>query len=223
MVRTFFKKNAFFKKSALIFSLITFATMSSMTFALEPSTDASRDKVIFEAALKAAGEGNVEAMFQTAINYDFGYGVERDLTKAVEWYEKAASKNSPDAMFSLASIYEDGQLGAVNLPKAVEWYKKATDLGNVDAMFNLAIIYENGELGDKDYPGAFRLFSQAAEKGDVESMRAVAEYYRKGKGVAPNMKLAEEWAAKAKAAAKQSSDETAPESEKNKDEPTKAE
>lgn len=210
----------YIKKMALVFSLLCAGAMSSVAFAEEPVMDAEQSKAMFEATLKAAEKGNVEAMFQTAIDYDFGYGVEHDVKKAVQWYEKAAAENFADAMFSLGTIYEDGQTGAVDLPKAVEWYKKAAALGHVDAMFNLAIIYETGEFGERNYSEAFKLFLAAAEKGDVESMNAVERYYREGLGTTRDLKAADEWAAKAKAADKQTPD-TAPSEAKPVDEGNK--
>ena len=46
---------------------------------------------------KAAERGLADAQFILGFMYENGYGVEQDLRKAREWYQKAANQGNEDA------------------------------------------------------------------------------------------------------------------------------
>jgi len=57
--------------------------------------------------------------------YDNGLGVERSVTRAVEYYKMATEKGHSQAMNNLAICYQNGDGVAKNLKKATELYKKS--------------------------------------------------------------------------------------------------
>ncbi|EXX76558.1 uncharacterized protein OCT59_029197 [Rhizophagus irregularis] len=57
--------------------------------------------------------------------YNNGKGTEKNLEKALYWYQKAAESGYTDAMFNLAVCYIKGKGTEVNLEKANYWYQKA--------------------------------------------------------------------------------------------------
>ena len=57
---------------------------------------------------KAAERGYTAAMFNLAIAYDEGLGVEKDQSIANSWYRKAADKGRADAMWNLAINLDKG-------------------------------------------------------------------------------------------------------------------
>ncbi len=61
-----------------------------------------------------------------AVSYLEGEGVEKDIQKAIMYFEKAAEFNLVGAMFVLAGLYEDGKQVPKNLEKAQYWNKKAS-------------------------------------------------------------------------------------------------
>ena len=71
--------------------------------------------------------------------YWIGGGVEQDMAKAAEWYEKSAAHGYSTAMVSLGDLYRDGD-GNVkqDLAKAKEWYEKAREAGDEEAEQRLA-------------------------------------------------------------------------------------
>ena len=95
-----------------------------------------------ELYLKAANDENTYQYIAEARIGDLyleGSGVERDMAKAAEWYEKSAAHGYATAMLALGDIYCDGG-GNVkqDLTKGKEWYEKAKDAGSEEAEQRLA-------------------------------------------------------------------------------------
>ena len=67
--------------------------------------------------------------------YSHGQGVEKNQSKAAQFYQKAAEKGHRDAQFELGSCYEEGQSRGVkkNYKEAAKWYRKAADQGHEGA------------------------------------------------------------------------------------------
>jgi hypothetical protein len=83
----------------------------------------------FNDVLKAAYNGDPEAMRDLGMMYFMGQGIGKNYAEAVRWSEKAAENGDPDAMFNLCLIYSsDG--AAKNSLKAYEWLMKAIDNNN---------------------------------------------------------------------------------------------
>ena len=61
--------------------------------------------------------------------YYNGEGVDRDYTKAVEWYTKSAEQEYASAQYSLGRCYENGNGVEKDLEEAKKWYQKAADQG----------------------------------------------------------------------------------------------
>jgi TPR repeat protein len=63
------------------------------------------------------------------VAYMTGEGVEKDIQKCIEWFEKAANFDLPGAMYALGMLYEDGKEVDKDLEKAQYWYDRATKVG----------------------------------------------------------------------------------------------
>ena len=79
--------------------------------------------------------------------YEFGNGVEENIDKALEYYEKAASKGCTLAMFNagLKYLHREG-----SVEKGIEYLTKAAESGYPDACAELAMAYYNGNGVEKD-------------------------------------------------------------------------
>ena len=55
-----------------------------------------------------ANQGDAKAQFALGTLYRDGQGVEKDLAKTLEWWEKAAELGNVDAQFGLGNIYSGG-------------------------------------------------------------------------------------------------------------------
>ncbi|WP_253250212.1 tetratricopeptide repeat protein [Salmonella enterica] len=68
-----------------------------------------------------ADRGDMNAQFQLGRKYHIGDGVERDVEKAVFWYQKAAAQGSAKATNNLGVLYEHGHVAPEDEHRSVEW------------------------------------------------------------------------------------------------------
>ncbi|WP_027406413.1 tetratricopeptide repeat protein [Anaerovibrio sp. RM50] len=76
-----------------------------------------------DSALKE-DDRNVDALYFKGLLYLYGYEVEKDESKAIEYLTQAAEQNSNSAILTMACIYRDGLGVPVDNDKAAEWVKK---------------------------------------------------------------------------------------------------
>ncbi|MFP6183677.1 tetratricopeptide repeat protein [Helicobacter pylori] len=67
--------------------------------------------------------------FRLGVLYEYGQGVEKNLTKAAQLYSKACDLNNSVGCGALGMLYEDGQGVGEDLTKAAYFYSKACKLG----------------------------------------------------------------------------------------------
>ena len=84
----------------------------------------------FEGHLVLAEQGYPLAECQIGYFYYEGFGIEKDLDKALFWTKKAAEHGDRDGQCNLAWFYEDGIGVPVDLEKAKFWYKQAALQGH---------------------------------------------------------------------------------------------
>lgn len=128
-----------------------------------------------EWALKAAENGNVEAMYWLGEGYTV---YAKDLAEedpeeskahfelGYYWLSKANMQKHPAATLELASYFRRGDVIEKDVAKSVSLVKQAAEWGEVQAMRDLAFIYENG-LGieiDEEKADYWTEKAQAAEK-----------------------------------------------------------
>lgn len=90
--------------------------------------------------------------------------ISKDITKAIEWYEKGIDANDADCMRQLASIVmsEDSIYTEYhNVNKGVDLLNSAVSHGSSEAMYELGGLYIEGEHLDKDDDKAMNLFKES--------------------------------------------------------------
>ncbi|MWN06805.1 tetratricopeptide repeat protein [Gilliamella sp. Pas-s95] len=92
---------------------------------------------------------------------EFGQGVEPDLAKAIEWYQKAANKGHALAQTNLAYFYLFGIGVEKDEKKAFELYQKAAKQKCPPALKTLAFMYMQGLGTEQDVPKGFDTLVQA--------------------------------------------------------------
>ena len=104
-------------------------------------------------------------LFNIGNLYFNGWGVRRDIKKALYYFKLVISKKiifPPEqkvkwkelALFLIGKTYFDGTFVKRNKTKGLNYYQKAAKLGNINAAYNLSIIYgtkENYDLKKKIY------------------------------------------------------------------------
>jgi TPR repeat protein len=104
-----------------------------------------------------------------------GHREPRDMTAAMQHYEKAAEMGNADAQAVMGVAYEHGTNVTKNLELAVKWYQKAVAQGHAGAQLNLGQLYAKGEGVPRDAAKARQLIEAAARQGLAPAQRALAE------------------------------------------------
>jgi TPR repeat protein len=102
--------------------------------------------------LKAAAQGDADAMNNVGLILYRGALGKTDLTGAKDWFEKAVRGGNTNAMISLARMHELGELGRRDAKKALGWLLKAAEANNQHAIVRLVAVYRNGELDQQVDP-----------------------------------------------------------------------
>jgi len=136
-----------------------------------------KPKIAFNWYIKAADSGHIDALFEVAECYIFGYGVKKNKTKAFEYCKKSAELGHKYGQFELASFYNYGIecKCTVNKCKALEWYKKAAEKGLIEAYYKIGIIYEEKKLINK----AIKWYFLPAKENHMNSQNRLGLCYKK--------------------------------------------
>lgn len=134
---------------------------------------ASLEVTEFQQTLKAAQAGKTAAQYAIGGMYESGWGVEQDLSQALDWYRQAAEKGHVDAQYRIGYSYYRGLGGAEqDYSLAHRWFLKAAEGGSQSAQRYLGEMYSRGLGVDKDEQQAQKWFARAAES-DLKVFRAV--------------------------------------------------
>lgn len=145
-------------------------------------------KTAYEELYPLAEEGDPLSQFYVARMYHFGEGRERDIDRAIEWYQRSAKAGAAPAQYNLGRIY-DVEDGYRDRDKAIKWYEEAAENGNANAMHSLGYVY-----AEEGKPGlAFKWKKRAADSGSAEAQFDIALLYAQGDGATENIKKAIEY------------------------------
>jgi len=131
--------------------------------------------------------------------HERGLGVDKNLTKAKEFYEEAIARetSAPSAaalaMNHLAHMYLEGRGVEKNEAKFGTWLKRSADLGNDNAAYTLAQLYINGENGfPQDVEKGRYYMERSASSGYIHAFAFLGLMHRKGLGFEKDLKRAYE-------------------------------
>ncbi|MCB1894590.1 MAG: sel1 repeat family protein [Zoogloeaceae bacterium] len=85
----------------------------------------------------AALDGNVRAQTRLAWCYEAGRGVDRDLSMAVQWFERAAQAGDPEAMYALSVMHATGAGREKDDELARQWLERSAAGGFAPAVAEL--------------------------------------------------------------------------------------
>jgi TPR repeat protein len=159
--------------------------------------DASTDPAEFSRRLKLAGQGDAGAEDFVGLCYQKGWGVEKEIGKAWDWYRKSAAQGNASAQDHLGECYLRGY-GVDRDPKeAVRRYTLAADKGDAQAEYDLGWCLLNGKGVEADYAKAFDLFQKSAGQGNGDGECGVGICYYTGRGADQDDARALTWFKKA--------------------------
>ncbi|CAI2169138.1 11112_t:CDS:2 [Funneliformis geosporum] len=129
--------------------------------------------------------------------YEMGFGIEKNKTKAFDWYKKAGDKEDVYGLYKVGYYYFDGWGEAAgddeHYKLAFEFYEAAASGELNIAIHMLAFFYEYGFHVQKDYDEAFKLYKKAAENGFIPSQVELSRYYYSGRGTQKDKMEALKW------------------------------
>lgn len=149
------------------------------------------EKEAFRWISMAAGKGWIPAIRQLGVLYRSGFGVEKNIEKALRNLERASKEGDYSASEILADMYRNGEVdGIKDFEKSRMYLMKAALDGSQKAMLMTAEIYLNGEGLPKDVEKALSLMNKASEKGLIEADLLLGDIYTSGKDVTADFEKA---------------------------------
>ena len=80
-----------------------------------------------------ATQGVTVSQYNTGVNYYIGRGIDKDLEKAVYWYQMASEEGHSKAPFNIGIIYARGEVTDKDLTLALEYFLLSAERGNKEA------------------------------------------------------------------------------------------
>jgi len=117
--------------------------------------------------LPLAEAGNTEAQILVGRMYNNGRGVNADLAKGAEYYQRAAAGGSARAQALLAFLYTAGRGVKKDHGTALHWYLLAADSGDAYAQLDVARIYRSGAKVERDYVQAYKWYFIVSKNDEI--------------------------------------------------------
>lgn len=134
-----------------------------------------------------------EALYQMGLAARKGRGVKADSRAALEWFCLAGAAGSALGALEAAKAYEGGHGTRADLDVAGQWWYRAAVLGNAQAKARWLELFLGGRLHSIGGVQGIGWVAARAEAGDVDAALALAGAYEVGRGIAPDLALAERW------------------------------
>lgn len=125
--------------------------------------------------------------------FEEGYGVSKDVEKAVGFYRDSASHGYALAQFTIGLCYENGVVLEKNIGEALKWICEAAEQGFAAAQLDLGMRCIAGNGLEKDVDEAVRWFTKAADQGHDYAQYKLGVCYAAGIGVAKDEAEAVNW------------------------------
>ena len=135
-------------------------------------------KKAFEYATIAADDDDRDGFFVLGTLYFNGWGVEKDVNRALDNYKMAAALGDAGAMSQIGIIFMGDEGIEANPEQSFYWFNEAAKKGDDVGMYNLGCCYKNGFGIEADVEQAAEWFKKSAELGYVGAMVELGEYYQ---------------------------------------------
>ena len=117
----------------------------------------------------AAQLGYPPGLYMLAECFEKAIGVDKDLKKALDLYERSSEGGFAFAIFRLGRAYMDGALGVKDTERAIHLVERAYLEGEGMAAHQMGEWYESGEGLTKDLAIAAMWYERASEMGEMFS------------------------------------------------------
>ena len=149
-------------------------------------------------AERAAGDGNVEAMYQRALmGADWQHGP-NDLADARSWFERAGRADHAEAALQAGLMAATGEGGEVDAENALRFVRRSAETGYPPAQGQFGLmLYQGWNGAEPNLSQAAQWYLQGAEGGDAESEFLYAYVLARGEGVPQDLEAAYRWVIRA--------------------------
>lgn len=147
-----------------------------------------------------------EAAHHVADCYQFGQGVAKNASRAMEWLDKASEDGDAMALSEIVRLINDlDGISPVTPLQVATWMTRADTLRNADAFDELCdyavrrgqTCEWNMDKSPANGPMAVEWYRTAANVDWIEAQVLLAQYYEAGHGESPDQALAHYWYRKA--------------------------
>jgi len=172
--------------------------MFSLAAGIElPAQQNEDDRKFFTENKIKAEDGGAMPQWVLGLCYRTGFGVEKDLALALNWFRKAAEQGLASAEFDLGLCYAKGEGVPNDFTASVKWFRKAAEQGFVAAQYGLGLCYDRGDGVIKDSTEAAKWYRQAADQGHDQAQHNLSILYAYGEGVTKDSVESAKWCRKA--------------------------
>lgn len=140
-----------------------------------------------------ADKGDPCATFHMGKIYSLGIGVVRDVTQAVEWYEKAMKLDEARAFSNMGWFYQEGTGVEKDPVKAFELLTHAGNDGVQSAKTASGTMLLKGEGCEKDVETGIKRIEEAFEAGYLNAGNHLADIYFEGTWVPKDVEKSHAW------------------------------
>lgn len=147
---------------------------------------------------EAANQGYGLGFFGLGVIYYMGYGENRDMPKALDFFQKAIEKKVYRACAFEGDMYYKGG-GGIDQDKrhAVSLWKKGSDKKDIVCMYKYGLCLKDGAFVRKDEKEAYKLFLSSAKKGYPMAQYMAGVCLYNGIGTKQDTRSALKWLEKA--------------------------
>jgi hypothetical protein len=105
--------------------------------------------------------------------YQYGTGIAKDISRAINWDCHAVEYGNPRAMNNLASMLDDGRELPRDEAEARSLWRQSAALGHTNAMYNLARSYLWGSEAERDTTQGREWLLRTAQSGQPNAQEVL--------------------------------------------------
>ena len=140
----------------------------------------------------AADKNSTDAMWKIGEVYENGWGTEKNILTALDWYRKSQQATLYKSNIQFA-VVKNRQLELKSNQDMINKLVKEAKQGNAESAYKLAKVYDEGRFVKQNHQSSFNWYKKAADMNHKYSMLMLGYYWCRGVGVEFNKNKANKW------------------------------
>eukprot|EP01080_Neovahlkampfia_damariscottae_P004823 gene4823-8409_t len=122
-----------------------------------------------------------ECLYNLGLIYKNGIGVEKDVIKAFNYFQKSSSHGNSKSMILLGQLFKNGSsFIEKNFKKSMNYFEKSIEFKNWEGYFEIGNLYFDGILCDQNIELALIYFKKGEEKNESNCLNSIGYFYENG-------------------------------------------